>query len=253
MNQEDNMNKKGGFTLIELLLAMTFISILLLAISMTIVQIATIYNKGTLTKDLNQVSREISDELTSAIGTSGTFSDDDFISDGAGTGGRLCTGKYSYVWNYASALNGSAPNDSRTKFSTATPALTTLNTLTVGATTRNEISFVKVIDAGSTLCTKLTGGSYPPVDRTKATELLRTGDHAFELHYLNVSSVSADSVSAQKLYTVTYVLGTSTLSALDATAGAENTTCKQSGTGADINYCSVQKFTLVLRVANGVN
>ena len=58
------MNKQRGFTLIELMLAMTFISVLLLAIAMTIIQIGNIYNKGTTVKEINQAARAIADDVS---------------------------------------------------------------------------------------------------------------------------------------------------------------------------------------------
>ena len=59
--------KQTGFTLIELMLAMTFISVLLLAIAMTIIQIGTIYNRGVTLKEVSQAARSISDELNRSI------------------------------------------------------------------------------------------------------------------------------------------------------------------------------------------
>ena len=91
-----------GFTIIELLLAMTFISALLLAIALTIVQVANIYNRGIILKEVNQTSRAISDELESSLRSSSTFSTeaDDKRYVNNQWGGRMCLGQYSYIWNY---------------------------------------------------------------------------------------------------------------------------------------------------------
>jgi type II secretory pathway pseudopilin PulG len=239
------MNKKG-FTLIELMLAMTFISMLLLAIALTIVQIANIYNKGIITKEVNQSSRAISDELSLAMRSSGTFSlSTKYIQNT--WGGRLCMGQYSYVWNYGKALATQDPN--RNQYSAAAPSG---NTVISGGVTRYEINLVKAPDAGGAYCVPNGGGAYPKVDPTSAVELLRTGDHGLVLHNLTVTSVpsGADSLSAQQLYKVSYTVGTSDINALNS----DQTLCNGPGTpGSDLNYCVVSQFTIVLRVVNGVN
>ncbi|RWZ78462.1 MAG: type II secretion system protein [Candidatus Microsaccharimonas sossegonensis] len=245
MNHKANVNKKG-FTLIELMLAMTFISMLLLTIALTIMQIATIYNKGMITKEVNQSSRTISDELSLAMRSSGTFSlSTKYIQNT--WGGRLCMGQYSYIWNYGKAL--AAPDPSRNQYSAAAPSG---NTVISGGVTRYEISLVKVPDAGGSYCVANGSGVYPKIDPTNAVELLRTGDHGLVLHNLTVTSVpsASDALSSQQLYTVSYTIGTNDLNALNS----DQTLCKGPGVpGSDLNYCVVNQFTIVLRVVNGVN
>src|SRR5680860_795921 len=93
-----------GFTLIELMLAMAFVSTLLLAIAMIIVQIGSIYNKGITYTDVNSAGSSIASELQRSINESTPFN----IDPAKGTslyvdktwGGRLCTNRYSYIWNY---------------------------------------------------------------------------------------------------------------------------------------------------------
>jgi hypothetical protein len=262
-----------GFTIIELMLAMAFISMLLLAIALTLVQIANIYNHGNISKDVNTSSRAISDELTSAFTSSGSFSllpaDHHYVvmsRSGIPIGGRLCMGEYSYIWNYAAALSpvGTYPNPSpdttRNIYNLpgATPSqLAATNYVQVGSTAaRHEISLVKAPDASGAYCipTALTPSGYPNINPVGATELLRTGDHGIVLHYLSITTAATatDSLSAQQLYKITFVLGTPDVNAVPGALA--NITCKAPGTaGADINYCSVQKFTLVLRVVSGVN
>lgn len=247
--------EEKGFTIIELMLAMSFISILLLTIALTIVQIGTIYNRGTVARDVNQVSRDVSSQFEQSMKANGEFSlaaaDHQYVS--SAWGGRLCVGGYAYIWNYASALNPSSPNANRNKFVNPT-ARSATNTVTLGGVTQHEISLVKIEDAGAMYCTPSTGGAYPNVDQTKANELLRSGDRSLMLHYLTIvsSATATDAVSAQQLYKLTFVLGTSDTNALTGTGA--NVVCKAPGeTGADANYCNVQKFSLVLRVAGGVN
>ena len=52
-----------GFTIVELSLAMTFVSMLLLAIAMTAIQAGSLYNKGLVLESVNQAGRDIGDML----------------------------------------------------------------------------------------------------------------------------------------------------------------------------------------------
>jgi type II secretory pathway pseudopilin PulG len=254
MSHKVNMMKKG-FTLIELMLAMTFISMLLLAIALTIVQIANIYNKGIITKEVNQSSRAISDELSLAMRSSGSFSlnpsANQYVQNpatgGGYSGGRLCIGQYSYIWNYGKAL--STQDTNRNQY---TGPNTSGNTVITNGVTRYEISMVKVPDAGGAYCVPNGAGAYPKIDPTSAVELLRTGDHGLVLHNLTVTSAASgqDALSSQQLYTVSYTLGTADINALNS----NQTLCSGPGVpGSDLNYCAISQFTIVLRVVSGVN
>lgn len=249
MSHEVNTMRRRGFTLVELLLAMTFISALLLAIALTIVQIANIYNRGIILKEVNQTSRAISDEIDSGLRGSSTFSLDPsarrYVSNA--WGGRMCLGQYSYVWNYGTAL--SSNNSNRNQYSGAN---TSGNVVIVNGVTSYEISFVKAPDAGGALCVPDVNGKYPNINPVGAVELLRSGDHSLAIHAFSVVSnaTSKDALSAQQLYKIAFTLGTSNLTAMNA----DQTLCKAPGeAGSDLNYCAVQQFTLVLRVVSGVN
>lgn len=243
-----NLNAKG-FTLVELLLAMTFISTLLLAIAMTIVQIASIYNHGMIIKEVNQTSRALTQELDRAVRASSSFSilpaDRQYVNNA--WGGRLCLGQYSYVWNYGTAL--SAVNANRNMYSSINPAG---NIIVDGGTTRSEISFVKVLDPAGSYCVPNGTGAYPAINPTNAVEMLRSGDHSLAIHALTVTSTATakDTLSAQALYKISFTLGTSKIDALNN----NQTGCKAPNeVAADPNYCAVEQFTIVLRAVSGVN
>jgi competence protein ComGC len=256
MNHVVKPTNAKGFTIIELLLAMSFISILLLAIALTIVQIANIYNRGIVAKEVNQTSRKLTNELETAMSSSSSFSvveaDNHYVN--RAWGGRLCLGQYSYIWNYGSALNPTRLNANRNRYDPARPVNAAANSYRTGTTTRYEIGLVKIADSAGTYCTPRTNGSYPDVDPSRAIELLRSGDHSLLLHHVLVTdSVSAtDALSAQKLYKITFILGTSDMAAVTGT-GATTTCIAPGRPGADPNYCQIQKFTIVLRVVSGVN
>lgn len=248
MNHANTMKQKG-FTLVELMLAMTFISMLLLAIALTIVQVANIYNRGILLREVNQVSRSISDELEQAIRSSSTFTNDPAARRYVNNqwGGRLCTGQFSYIWNYGKSLSAVSPN--RNQYSAANPSG---NIVRDNGTNRYEITFVKVPDGLGAYCVPDTNGRYANIDPTDAVELMRTGDHTLAIHNLTLDSAATakDVLSGQQIYKISYTLGSSDINALTSDQSA----CKAPNVaGADFNYCSVQQFTIVVRVVSGVN
>lgn len=104
-----NPNQKG-FTITELSIAMSMLSVLLIIILMSILNIISVYNKGITLKRVNQSGRAISAEIQSDLrqaksggGGIGERHDEDTNGDGATdendalTG--ICTGKTSYMWN----------------------------------------------------------------------------------------------------------------------------------------------------------
>ena len=255
MNHVDKRRKEQGFTLIELSLALAFIAILLLTIAMTIIQIATIYNRGSITKELNSTSRALNTELSLAMRSSGGFSLDAAASRYITTpeGGRLCLGQYSYIWNYGRAL--SELKTTRNMYVTGA-VVPSGNIVKDSNGTRYEIGLVKVPDSNNAYCTPDAQGRYKAVVATNVVELLRTGDHSLVLHSLKVETTPAakDQQSGQQLYRISYTLGTSKIAALDGNATTPPTKCLEPGqAGADFNYCAIQQFTLVLRVVSGFN
>jgi len=256
MNHEVNtrtntVRRQSGFTLIELLLAMTFISVLLLTIALTIVQIANIYNRGIILKEMNQTSRSLSDELDDAMRGSSTFSIDPaaqrYVSNE--WGGRMCLAQYSYIWNYGTALD-SVSSNRNLYLDGAASGNGVFNA--AGDLQRYDISFVKAPDAGGSYCIADSEGVYPSVSPAGAVELLRSGDHSLAIHSMSIvsSSTSEDALSSQRLYKVAFTLGTNRLTAMTSDQSA----CKPpSEDGSDLNYCAVQQFTLVIRVVSGVN
>lgn len=240
--------KQNGFTLVELSLAMTFISFLLMGIAMTVIQVAAIYNQGTTAKDVNQLSREINVDIDRNISAAGSLNLlTDYVNSPASAtaatadGGRLCLGSYSYVWNYAKALEG--------------------NTTGVAKYTGNGdvIRLVRVSDPGRAYCIKnpssgvLVNKNILAADAGKTQELLKVGDHKLGLHsfvFITPPISATDSSTKQQIYSLSYIIGTSRMSAINPT----QTACLAAGLpSADPLYCNIQKFSLVVRTGNGVN
>lgn len=234
MNQ---INKRTGFTLIELMLAMTFISVLLVAIAMTTIQISNIYEKGITLREVNQAGRSVSTDLQQNIASSVPFDVTPKSDNSPATqtsryvvrsgGGRLCLGNYSYVWNYGSALAGGP----------GAPAIYNKYD------DNTSVQFAKVQDAGGSLCSDVN----TIVVRAKANELLTSGDRQLVLHAFTITQTSNDPNTNQALYAITMVIGTNDRQQLTA----DSTSCKPPSAGVgDENYCSVNEWDVIARAGN---
>ncbi|MFZ1301027.1 MAG: prepilin-type N-terminal cleavage/methylation domain-containing protein [Candidatus Microsaccharimonas sp.] len=246
MNHVANKHQQG-FTLIELLLAMSFIAILLLAIALTIVQVSGMYNKGITLKEVNQVGRTINDDVRRSVASSRevVLATDYVVSPATGvpSGGRLCLGNYSYVWNYAQIAS--------------TASGITKYTSTPGGPT-GPVRFLKVPDANKIYCTKDSFGAVTyqnirAADVPQSQELLVAGDHNLGMYQFDfikpIPASSKDDNINQQLFTIQYTIGTGDVKAMNPTL----TACLDaSQTNADPLYCSVQQFTLVVRSGSGV-
>lgn len=222
-----NQPRNQGFTIVELMLAMTYVALLLLAIAMTTMQISKIYNKGVTLKSVNQVGRDLSDELQRSVASVAPFDPTTHYVSQTG-GGRLCLGNYSYVWNYGVALSG------------AQGGPTPMNTY---ADSSDQIRFAKVSDTGAGLCSV----PYQKVVRANATELLSGGDHDLVIHRFDVAQTQRDDVSNQALYSISMVLGTNDQTQLTT----DDLSCKPPSEGqGNEDFCSVNRFDIMARAGN---
>jgi len=230
------VNKKSGFTIIELMLAMAFVSTLLIAVALTVIQIGNTYNRGITLKNVNQVGRSIANELQRSIAGSEEFD----IDSGVGSryivqdwGGRLCLGQYSYVWNYGNAIQ--VGDTAR------------LNTYVDSPDT---IRFAKVLDQDSSYC----DDSSKKIELNDAIELVDAGENDLAIHDFLISTTDSagDSKTGQRLYSIEFKIGTNTIDTLNYVSD-NNPTCKLSGeSGADPSYCSINMFNIVVRAGNTV-
>lgn len=224
---------KQGFTLIELMLAMTFISILLLSITMVGIQAGRMYSRGVVLRDVNQAGRDISDTFRR-----------DFLQANAGkinitglrvpnnenwTTGRLCLGAHSYVWNNPKYLDD--------------PSLLGANRLF--KVDGNPINLVRVVDADGGLCKRDGSGIYPEtVDMAKSSNLLRSissGDGSIGVHNVTLEKITSDS-SREALYRLTFTLGTSKMSEI------RNSSCKAPDEAeSNFEFCAINKFEMIVR------
>lgn len=222
--------KQRGFTLVELMLAMTFLSMLLLAIAALIIQVTNIYTKGVTLTAVDRAGQAISTELQRTLNQS-SATKVTYVTSGD-DGARLCTGSSSYVWNYGKAITGTGPN------------FIDANKYTDGS---KDMRFIKFQDPDGEYC-KLDdeSGKLPDIEKSKASELLQGKDRNVVLHNLSFYAESVDS-SAQTLYSVSMEVGTNNSGESNVIEG--QTRCKPPTEGYD-EFCAVNRFEFTARAGN---
>ena len=232
MNQS---HKQQGFTLVELMLAMGFVSALLLAIAMTVIQIGNIYNTGITYQSVNQAGGALASQLQRDINSNPPF-------DLPGTnpvhrvtksfGGRLCIGTYSYIWNYGKALYVNNPSQ--------------LNTYS-GAESNIPINFVKVLDSTASYCANPTS----LITSGDSVELLDVGQSNLAIHSFSIMPAAYDPITNQRMYNISFLIGTNDQTALTVISGS--TAClTASDVNSDPTYCAINRFDIVARAGKKV-
>lgn len=89
--------QQQGFTIIELMLAMTGISFLLLFVIYSILHMTNLYSKGIAIRQISQIGRQVSDEITRELRYGGA-------PKALTANNRLCVGTKSYIWNQRGTL-----------------------------------------------------------------------------------------------------------------------------------------------------
>lgn len=235
MNHEANRSQ-NGFTIVELLISMTFVSILLLAIAITVIQIGNVYNKGLTMRAVDQAGRTISLDIRQTLAQSQPFNPDSVFhlqrypdSDANNPdGGRLCTGTYSYIWNF-----GKASKKPINKY----------------AAGEDEIRFAKVRDNGGQYCAELSR----PVQQADAVELLSAGDRDLAIQSFSIRRLINDATVGQALYRIVLEIGTNNQDTLQRTQALDtlDTSCKPpSDDSALQEYCAVNQFDFTAQAGN---
>lgn len=223
----NHASKKQGFTLVELMLAMGFVSALLLAIAMTVIQIGNIYNRGITYKTVNQAGGALASELQRDINSGSPFvlaSTDPVRLVTKDWGGRLCIGQYSYIWNYGKALKDSS--SPRNKYSGDS----------------KKIVFIKVNDPTASYCS-----TENDVNINDAVELLDVGNNNLAIHNFSIKSSADDSSTNQRIYNISFVIGTNDQIALNP----DSTACLTPDyANSDSVYCAVNRFDILARAGN---
>lgn len=234
MNQD---SKKSGFTLVELSLAMTFVALLLVVVALTIMQIADIYNRGLVLKEVNTTGSAIISDLKRSIAESSTFDPGEssrhaYFPDKNGAVGEVyCTGTYSYIWNYGSEIVKDSQN---TKLYTYNGEV---------------VRLIKVSDVSTQYCSFDSGSKPAVIDSgNTSVEKLISSDTSTNLVVYNFSiSRLFDASVNQGLYSISLKLGTSDKDTID------NGTCKTpSEASSDLTRCAINQFNATVRTGNSV-
>jgi prepilin-type N-terminal cleavage/methylation domain-containing protein len=207
-----------AFTIVELMLAMSVLSMLLLAIAMLVIQIGQIYNKGVTLKSLNQAASVVSKDIQSTLGQADASAVKVVASlPGTNGSGRMCTGTITYAWN--TARDTSAQVSTRNKYS--------------GADAGKEIRLARIDDKGGNLCDlDIASNSYAPIDHTKSREMLPTSQYDFAVHDLYIGSNPSDLT----LHWVVMKIGSTNIS-------DTNLTTQQCLVGTGVgDYCGISTF-----------
>jgi type II secretory pathway pseudopilin PulG len=243
MNRVDN--RQQGFTVIELTLAMTFVTVLMVTIALTITQLANIYNKGTTLRAVDQAGRAISRDLQSTLAESQPLDVSSDVLGGANfrqqaevggdasspDGGRLCSGSFSYIWNTGKGLQN--PVNSYEK-------------------SDEKIRLVKVRDTGALYC----GDTSLKIKKEDAIELLSSGDRELAIQSLQIRTAASDPVTQQALYRITLEIGTNDKDSLNQSTSINSidTTCKPPNDDASVqDFCAVNQFEFTVRAGNRGN
>lgn len=222
-----------GFTLVELMLAMSFIAVLLISITMLIMHVTNQYTRGITLKNINSAGRVVSDDMQRTIQGSPPMriqNNENFYN--FASWGRLCLGTHTYVWNTGEGLAGDVE-------------IPVWNRATAEG---GEIRLVRVTDSGGALCVDQEPGEeghvLPVVSLgDNAADMLGQGDRPLALHSINVRSTAPASATQQRLYSVNFTLGTDNTSVITGTGCSP----PSEGAGSDLNYCAINDFDFTVR------
>ncbi len=243
---------QSGFTIIELTIAMGFVSAILVAIALTIIQIGGIYNRGVTLKQVNQAGRAVISELQDGISASSPFSVET-ASDATDTtlleqdwGGAFCMGSYSYIWNNGDYIDTAMSSGNYAN-------LNIYSDVNYNGKVLEKMipHFIKIYDPSRSYCVITEGKKINGIKLADATDLLAVGQNNLVIHDLIISTNNdtSSSVTNQQLYDITIILGTNNRDALLTQDGVLS--CKPpSALDSDPTYCSVVQFHLVARAGS---
>ena len=245
----NHVDRTRGFTLVELLLAMSFVSLLLMAIALTVLKMGDMYTQGLTLKEVNLAGKSVSDDMSRSIAGATELSVEDGEASGfreqkvAGkvVGGRLCTGTVTYVWNFGVELQAVEAASLANKYA--------------GGDTR-VIRLIKVVDPDRTYC----GDGVVDINPDSSTDLLPEGDLQLAMQSFAIKEVARSAASQQSMYQIAFEIGTNEQEALQSSTDGEavvgsiptiTTSCKPpSDIESRQEYCAINKFEFTARVGS---
>jgi type II secretory pathway pseudopilin PulG len=220
-----------GFTLVELMLSMAFVSLLLLAIALLVIQISNMYNKGLTLRAVNESGQLIASDLQETLNTSVPSAaplSPHYVSSSGG--GRLCVGTTVYAWNYDSSIKNPIANPPFNKYQDSS----------------YDIRFVRFSSGGTDYCSLSIGpgpATYPSIPNS-ATSLITAGDSNLALHSFSFTSNQLAIDARQYIYEMNMTIGTSQTGIISAGE------CTVPQGIVDDTYCAVNDFTFMARSGN---
>lgn len=225
-------SRRSGFTLVELNLAILFIAMLLLAVVATTIYVSRLYNYGVAMKSINQVGREVVDQMRRDIASSNPakLQTGTILVDGQDFASRVCFGSVSYVTNPALLLENDDP------------------TLVKDPGGTEPISMVRIEnDATAAWCDDGGGGAFTRTDLTASdvyTELLPADAVPIAIHSLMISLATVSDDASKGLAQLYLQVGTNEVGT------TEDGRCKPP-TEVESNFdnCAVREFETVVRMS----
>lgn len=228
-----------GFTLVELTLAMSFLSMLLLMITLLILQVSMTYNKGFTLRAVNESGQLISNEIQRKLSTAPTETVGyregvvDTTAQGSITTNRLCVDGTVYAWTTLAQRDQS---DSGNKKYVGFAKFGGSKKLYCGTT------------AAANNC-GTTSALNEPLDPIQpgATDLIDTKDQALVIRHFEckpITNFGGD--GSQALYKINFTIGTNTNDLIDT-----NGVCKPPQ-DAKQEFCAVNDFSFIARSTKGV-
>lgn len=222
-------HSEKAFTLVELLLAMAGVSVLLVSVVVTTVQLMNMYHKGLTIKSINQAGREVGDAIrrdSLAVGKGKIV----YVAPDSASGqlGRLCIGTKAYLWNTPTNLrNGVGVRYVKNDGSQG-----------------DEIILARATDTTGALCSPDADGRYSTVVSTGGTmgaaELLKG---QADLAIYDISTRNLFNRNGDQAYQVAYTIGTNREEEVNTT---DNTCRPENDSENNYNFCAINQFREVI-------
>lgn len=279
------MNTKKGFTLVELLLAIAFLSVLLLSITLLIVHVIAVYQKGMSIRAVSNTGKTLIDDVSRSIIASpiqdiavedkngdGKIEESEEIAslgkyyfqeyrniilpedettdrpDEAGTVpmfGAFCTGTHTYLWQTGYIFNSDQTHVTYQYFIDGT------------SHTTDDFRLLKIYDPAREICQQHInnpGSRYfsavssqrPPV------ELLDSSESNLAIYDFRVFPAVQNHITGHAFYSSSFILAT-LKGGVNITASGNY--CKEPTytLATDFAYCSINKFNFAVRSTGEVD
>jgi hypothetical protein len=237
------------------MMAMAFVSILIVAITVLVMNIQGLYRRGLSMREVNSTARSVVDDITRAITSAPSVSATsvhsvEFRRNGNVEGGTFCTGFYSYVWKQAEHLASNTDPNRRSPVQVNGNS----NYRLMKASDRGRQlcdpgylgmrGISSCAGTGKLICNNMSGA--PNLAATDAVELISSASLELGLFSFDIFPPARTGVTGQVFYAGSFILGTSR--GANAVAGGgiiRSETCTPpSDVDAllDFQYCSINKF-----------